>query len=316
MKTQPHQRRKNLTSSISALICAAITLYFFGFYSMTRGIEQNWSILRWAYENWNPHYSMAHGHWVPFLSLLMLFYKRQSILTASVENPAGLKDRIMASAWIALSGLLFYSSFRIFQPRLALASLPILLTGSVYFLWGWRTARSCAPALFFFYIAIPLPSFQQSTVGLQHLACQAADQLNHFLGVDSTLRGTNVYASNGEWGPYNVTGGCSGIRSLMSLFMISYFYAYTTQHKFWKFLILLLSAFPIAILANTARVTSICLVADKISPEFAETTWHDWSGVLLFYPFSIFCLITLHLLLSKYKLFRTQRRRPVGTSEQ
>jgi exosortase/archaeosortase family protein len=62
----------------------------------------------------------------------------------------------------------------------------------------------------------------------------------------------------------------------------------------WKRALLFLSAVPLAILGNALRVTSIFIIAEYGDPVWARQTWHDWSGLLLFYPISLFLLLSIH----------------------
>ncbi|NJM37838.1 MAG: exosortase/archaeosortase family protein [Akkermansiaceae bacterium] len=56
-------------------------------------------------------------------------------------------------------------------------------------------------------------------------------------------------------------------------------------------------AFPLAILGNALRVISIFVIAEYGDAEWAAGTWHDWSGLLLFYPFSLMILLIVHSIL-------------------
>jgi exosortase/archaeosortase family protein len=66
--------------------------------------------------------------------------------------------------------------------------------------------------------------------------------------------------------------------------------------RLWQKVLLFLSALPLAIIGNSLRVISIFVIAENGDSKWAATTWHDWSGLLLFYPFSLFLLLVLHSL--------------------
>ena len=68
--------------------------------------------------------------------------------------------------------MLLMLSFRVGQPRVAVGALPLILLGGAWYLAGPQTARLCAFPLLFFWLCIPLPSFQQATVGLQIIATE------------------------------------------------------------------------------------------------------------------------------------------------
>jgi hypothetical protein len=88
--------------------------------------------------------------------------------------------------------------------------------------------------------------------------------------------------------------------------------------------VLFLSAFPLAILGNSLRVISIFVIAEYGDAKWARSTWHDWSGLLLFYPFSLMLLLCIHSLLegglpwksaNRRKLRRVVVTRADGTGE-
>ena len=65
----------------------------------------------------------------------------------------------------------------------------------------------------------------------------------------------------------------------------------------WGWRVAKMLTFPLAILGNALRVTSIFVIAEYGDAKWASTTWHDWSGLLLFYPFSLLLLLVIHSVL-------------------
>lgn len=47
---------------------------------------------------------------------------------------------------------------------------------------------------------------------------------------------------------------------------------------------LFLSAIPLAVIGNGVRIASIVVMAEYGDARFAAKTWHDWSGLLFFFP--------------------------------
>jgi exosortase len=201
------------------------------------------------------------------------------------------------------------AAYRTLQPRIAMGGLPIILWGACWYLWGWRVARMLTFPLFFFWLAIPLPSFQQATTHLQLLATSMAHHGSGLFGVETYVEGTKVLPIKGDWEALDIAAGCSGIRSLMALLMISAAWAYIAKISMWKKVLLFLAAFPLAILGNALRVTSIFVIAEYGNAEWGRTTWHDWSGLLLFYPISLILLLGLHSLLEGGLPWRKAKQR-------
>jgi exosortase len=205
--------------------------------------------------------------------------------------------------------LMYAAACRTLQPRIAMGALPFLLWGSTLYLWGWRVAKMSAFPLFFFWLAIPLPGFQQWTMHLQLLATSLAHHGSGLFGVETYVEGTKVLPLKGDWKPLDIAVGCSGIRSLMALLMISAAWAYVAKMVLWKKVLLFLAAFPLAILGNALRVISIFVIAEYGDAKWATTTWHDWSGLLLFYPFSLMLLLVIHSVLEGGLPWKNARQR-------
>jgi exosortase/archaeosortase family protein len=91
--------------------------------------------------------------------------------------------------------------------------------------------------------------------------------------------------------------------------MISGAWAYIANMSLWKRVVLFASAFPLAILGNALRVTSIFVIAEYGDAKWGRETWHDWSGLLLFYPISLLMLLAIHSLLEGGLPWRKNNRR-------
>jgi len=226
----------------------------------------------------------------------------------TLRSVAG-KGSYLGLAAVFVGVLLYAVSYRTFQPRIAAGALPFILWGSCYFLWGWRVARILAFPFFFFWLAVPLPSFQQATTHLQLLATSMAHHGSGLFGVDTRVVGTTILPVDGDWKPLDIATGCSGIRSLMALLMISATWAYVAKIKMWQKVVLFTSALPLAIIGNALRVTSIFVIAEYGDEKWAAGTWHDWSGLLLFYPFSLALLLILHSLFEGGLPWKKNRKR-------
>ena len=280
----------------------AVLVWFFCF-EQRYGVAHNVSTLSWLLSSWNPITDYEHGKLSPFIIVGLILYRQKEIRAAVA--PSSLWGLIPV-----IVGCLFYiAAYRTLQPRVAVFGLPFILWGAAYFLWGWRVAKLLAFPLFFLWISIPLPTFQQATTHLQLLATAMAHHGSNLLGVETYTQGTTVLPVKGDWKPLSIAHGCSGIRSLMALLMISATWAYVARMVLWKRVLLFLSAIPLAIIGNALRVISIFLIAEHGDADWASTTWHDWSGLLLFYPFSLTLLLVIHSVLEGGLPWKAARRR-------
>ena len=292
---------------ISLVFSVVVLLWFYGF--QTRyGLDRNISAFKWIYSTWNGETDYEHGLLFPFVIAGLIIYRLKELKSCVSDG----------SSWGLLSvfvGILLYvAAYRTLQPRIAMGSLPFILWGSAMYLWGWKVAKMLTFPLFFFCLAIPLPSFQQATTHLQLLATSLAQHGSGLFGVETYVEGTKVLPLKGDWKPLDIATGCSGIRSLMALLMISAAWAYVAKMALWKRILLFLAAFPLAILGNSLRVISIFVIAEYGDAKWAIGTWHDWSGLLLFYPFSLLLLLLIHSVLEgglPWKKFSRQKLRRV-----
>ncbi len=289
---------------ISLAVCALVLVWFFGIeqrYESDRGA----SAMTWLMRAWNYDLDYEHGPLVPVVAIGLIIYSFKSLRAAAGEGQ-------LWGLAVVLLGVAFYAAgYRTLQPRITAGSLPFLLWGGAIYLWGWQMSRLLIFPLFFLWLAIPLPSFQQATVHLQLLATAMAHHGSGLFGVETYVEGTKVLPVTGDWKPLDIAAGCSGIRSLMALLMISAAWAYVAKISMWKKAILFFAAFPLAILGNSLRVISIFVIAEYGDAKFASTTWHDWSGLLLFYPFSLVLLLLLHTLLEGGLPWKKGNRRQV-----
>jgi exosortase len=281
------QAEVGLLKWIPMAISALALLWFYQFESRY-GPGRSQSAFEWILSAWNPETDYEHGLLFPPLIAGLLIYRAKDLKAA-----AG-RGSVWGLVSIFIGVALYAAAYRTLQPRIAMGGLPFILWGSAYYLWGWKVAKITLFPLFFFWLAVPLPSFQQATTHLQLLATSMAHHGALMCGVETTVQGNMIAPVNGSWKPLEIAAGCSGIRSLMALLMISAAWAYIAKMAMWKKVLLFLAAFPLAILGNSLRVISIFVIAEYGDADWARTTWHDWSGLLLFYPFSLLLLLLIH----------------------
>jgi len=290
---------------IPVLLSVLVVVWFYQF-EARYGAGRGQSAVEWIIDAWNPETDYEHGLLFPLLIGGLIIYRLKDLKVAAGQG----------SYWGLVSiliGVIFYAAaYRTLQPRIAMGALPFILWGSAYYLWGWKVAKILMFPLFFFWLAVPLPSFQQATTHLQLVATSMAHHGASLGGVETTVQGNMIAPVNGNWEPLEIAAGCSGIRSLMALLMISAAWAYVAKIAMWKKVVLFLSAFPLAILGNSLRVISIFVIAEYGDAHWARTTWHDWSGLLLFYPFSLVLLLVIHSIMEGGIPWKTQNRRTVS----
>jgi len=239
------------------------------------------SVAGWLTGAWNSETEFEHGWVVPILFILFMVeaWRRMVI------------EPINSSKWgllIVVFGLLVYvASVRTIQPRLAMFGLPFIIFGVFYFLYGLRV--------------------QQATNLLQLVVTKACYEVGSFMGMKLVHSGNTITSAIDGWNSLNIAEGCSGIRSLIALLMISAIYAYFTQKKIWKGFFLFSCSLPMAVVANFLRIFTIIVFAEMGFSEFAAGVYHDWAGLLFFFPITLAGLMLIDKLINH----RENRKRVV-----
>tara|TARA_B100001094_G_scaffold318964_1_gene363168 strand:+ start:445 stop:1464 length:1020 start_codon:yes stop_codon:yes gene_type:complete len=278
-----------------SILLLTIIIATFGYFYCIIPIFGNFreqSVVEWIWAVCGKkEYDYGHGRFVPLVILFLIFRSRKQIVQCE-----------RSSEWWGLAflflGMVFYVvSVRTIQARIAAGSIPFIIYGLIAFIYGRKTAKYFIFPLALLYFAIPLPGLTQATNGLQILATKIAYHLSTLFGADVTAAGTEIQSTNENWDALKIAEGCSGVRSLIALVFVASVYGYVTQNKIWKFVIMVMSSLPLAIIANSIRVTTIVLIAEFWDAEFAARTYHNFSG-FLFFPLGIIGIILIGFLLN------------------
>jgi len=183
-------------------------------------------------------------------------------------------------ALVLLATMIYYAGIKAAQTHSVIISFVLLLYGLALTLGGRRIFQMLFLPITFLFLMVPL-NFLDEMVGfpLRMMVAKAATATLNWLGIPTIRAGTGIYSSVFR---FDVADPCSGIRSLMALTTVTAAYAYVTQHAQWKRWVLFLSAMPLAVLGNMARVVTIALVAQVYGQEVATKAYHDYSGYIVF----------------------------------
>lgn len=257
---------------------ASLALTFAGFFLVMprfgpSGMEPAFT---WLVSTWKPENNYEHGPLVVVVAGWLVWRALPGFRAAKFQD-----NSVLGLSIVTFGVLMFLAGCRTIQPRVVVASAPVLILGGLIHAQGWARARHMIFPLSMFAFVIPMPGFQQATTGLQLIATKMAHHASSLFGINTVLAGNKVYDPNGNWGSWEIDEGCSGIRSLVALMLVTYVYGMIVHKKWSERLLIFAVCIPVAIVANAVRVTSILVVA-KDHFEFAKTTWHDYSGFLSF----------------------------------
>lgn len=246
--------------------------------------------------NWIDDPDMGHAFFVPVIAGYIAWQRRDEILACPPQSsPWGLLV-------VALGALQLYVATLGAELFLARTAFIVSLAGVVLYQGGWRLLRLLAFPLFLLCFMVPIPAilYNQVTFPLQLIASRVAEVSLSLLGLP-VLREGNVIELPSQ--TLNVVEACSGIRSLLSLSFLSLVYAYFFDKKVWMRAALLLAIIPIAILANSSRVT-LTGILTEYQPELAEGFFHSAEGWVIFMV-ALVMLVVVHRLIDwGYRILR------------
>ena len=276
---------KFLTSNRMALLKFAIIIASLAilYFRVVQGLVSDWIHL--------PDFS--HGFLIPLVSFYFIYEKRKEL---SVLSPSGSWTGVVLLVFGILLLLLGNLATEYFTMRF---SLLLVMGGIILYLLGKDYFKPLLFPLAFLIFMIPIPSIlmDRITFPMQLFASKVAASALYLTGIPVLREGNVMLLANTS---LEVAEACSGIRSLISLLALSVVFAYISQKATWKRVLLVLSTFPIAIIANAARVSGTGILAHYYGDKVAQGFFHGFSGWILFVV-AFVCLFAVGGFLSKIK---------------
>jgi exosortase len=254
-------------------------------------------ILSHLVAQWSTDDDVSHGFFVPLVAGYIAWQRRDKLLSMEWK-PAWWGIGLLV--WAGLQAYLGMLGAELFLQRTAFL---LSLVAMLLILGGTGLVRELAFPLLLLPFMIPLPTvvYNQITFPLQIFASAVAEKSLEVLNIP-VLRDGNILELASQ--KLNVAEACSGIRSLLSLSFLSLVYAYFFDRKVWMRWFLLIATVPIAIIANSARVT-LTGVFSEIDPSLAEGFFHEAEGWVIFVV-ALAILVVVHQVLN----FVYRRLRP------
>jgi exosortase len=213
----------------------------------------------------------AHGKFVPLLVLGLFWWKRHELLALNL--------RIWLPGLAILAGamLLHVLGYLVQQPMVSVGAMFLGVYAVMGLAWGpeWLR-RSLFPFLLFLF-AIPLGQrAEMITFTLRLMVTQIVEFICHSLLSLEVARQGNTLSHVDLLNPannyqYEVAAACSGIRSLVAIGLMATVCAFVFFRTWWKRVILLASAVPLAVAGNVLRLLAIVVAA-----EIGGRPWGDY----------------------------------------
>jgi exosortase len=201
------------------------------------------------------------------------------------EIAAGARPSAWGLAFIALGAVtqLAGGFYRINSVE-GLALLPYL-GGIVLLLGGWPLLRRAWLAIAFLVFMIPLPWRFEEVLGapLRYLATMASTYTLQTLGFMAFFEGNVIHLNGARIG---VVEACSGLSMLITFIALSTGMAMVVERPLIDKIVLVLSAIPVAFIANIARITMTGVLHETAGGSVADRFYHDLAGWMMI-PFAL-----------------------------
>ncbi len=253
----------------AAVLAAFSGLFVWAYWPTLGAMSHKW--LR------DPQYS--HGYLVPVFAAWLLWSRRSLLDSRSLRAGWWGASLILASLLVRLVAANLY-----FDWLDAVSMLPGL-AGLFVLLGGWQALRWSWPAVAFLVFMIPLPFRVETALAmpLQRMATQMSTYVMQTIGLPALAEGNTILLTHGRIG---VVEACSGLSMMLLFFALSTAVAILIKRPVLDKVVIVLSAFPIAVVANVARITATGMAHELLSPEIAHNLFHDWAGWLMM-PFAL-----------------------------
>jgi len=224
-----------------------------------------------AYNNPNPASDDGHGNFVPFLVVGLFWWKRKELLALPLQI-------WWRGLLILVAGMVLHvSGYALQQPRLSIVALFTGIYGLMGLAWGREWLRKSVFPFFLFVFCIPLGGPANFiTFPLRLMVTWMVAMTAHWiLGIDIVRMGTQLIDPTGTY-QYDVAAACSGIRSLIVIFLLSTCYGFIVFRTATKRILMILLAVPFAVLGNFLRLLLIIIVSEMGGQKWGNYVHENW----------------------------------------
>ena len=241
----------------------------------------------------------SHFLLIPVISLFFLWLNRQTIFEdVSYTFKAGVPIVLVG---IFISGVGKSDYFKLnMNDYLSLMMFAMLTWVIGFFLlfFGSKAFRKALFPLLFLVFIIPIPTaildplIRILQVGSAHITYV----IFKIIGIPVFREGM-VFELPGI--TIEVAKECSGIRSSLALIIISVIAGYLFLQAGWKRIVLVLSIFPLMIIKNAVRISTLSLLAVYVDESWLTDSFLHRSGGIFFFLLALTLLAPVLLLLKK-----------------
>lgn len=231
---------------------------------------------------WGEREEYSFGYMVPFVAAYLAWQRREQVIGISRDGAwYGVVLVVAGLALAAIGSIGMIATFQQYGFLVALFGLCLAFLGRAGFS---RLAGPLAVLVFM----VPLPAFFLGDLSqwLQLLSSQIGVAMIRIFGISVFLEGNVIDLGTLR---LQVVEACSGLRYLFPLLTLAFISTCLFRMALWKRVVVIVSAIPITVLMNSARIAVIALLAQSFGRSMAEGFLHDFEGWLVF----LVCMVIL-----------------------
>ncbi len=262
-----------------------------------------WPVLARLASRWSTDAQYSHGYLVPIFAALLVWFKRKELCALPlVASRLGLP-------WLLVGAVLLVAGARFYFNWFEEISLIPTLSGLCLLLGGWQAFRRLWPAILFLLFMIPLPFRAEKALAepLQAIATTASTYSLQTLGLPALQEGNVIVLNEARIG---VVEACSGLSMMIVFFALAVGLVILVKRPALDKAVIVVSAAPIAIVANVIRIVVTGVLFETVGDEAANAFFHKFAGWLMM-PLA-FGLMWLELKLLSWLLIETMPARPLA----
>jgi exosortase len=220
----------------------------------------------------NPQYS--HAYLVPAFSAYLLWRSRQGAFQGEARPVWWGLVPLLVGTSLRLCGAYFYVGW-----LEAISLLPVLW-GAALLLGGWQGLRWSWVAVAFLVFMIPLPHRVETSLSqpLQQVATVASTNVLQTMGLPAFREGNVIVLNDSRIG---VVEACNGLGMMLLFFALAVGVALVVERPWLDRAAVVLSAAPIAVLANVARIVATSVLYETAGQRWGDMVFHDLAGWLM-----------------------------------
>ena len=223
---------------------------------------------------------------VPLLALAVLWSRR-----AAIARSLGAPAPLLALPLVALGAIFLFFGLRGDQTRFLQAGAVCLLLAAPLACYGWRAFKVTWFPILLLAFVMPVGFLDNFTVPLRRASVAVGTVLLNGLGVEVRQVGTAIVSTGVPPFQLDVADPCSGIRSLVALFVGTAAYGAFALRGVWRRWALFLASVPIAFFGNVLRLL-LTAITCKWMGQSAGMTLHD-NALFIVAPIYILCVFWL-----------------------